>query len=30
MAKKTGLNDFTLWIITIVLLAIAAWTYLKR
>ena len=30
MAKKTGLNDYTLWIITVVLLAIAAWTYLKR
>jgi len=30
MAKKTGLNDLTLWIITIVLLAIAAWTYLRH
>ena len=30
MAKKTGLNDYTLWIITIVLLAIAAWTYFRH
>lgn len=30
MAKKTGLNDVTLWIITIVLLAIAAFTYLRH
>jgi hypothetical protein len=30
MAKKTGLNDFTLWIITAVLIAIAAFTYLRK
>ena len=30
MAKKTGLNDVTLWIITVVLLAIAAFTYLRH
>jgi len=30
MAKKTGLSDLSLWIATIVLLAIAAWTYFKR
>jgi hypothetical protein len=30
MAKKTGLNDAVLWIITILLLAVAAWTYFKK
>jgi hypothetical protein len=30
MAKKTGMSDWTLWIITIVLLAIAAFTYLRK
>jgi hypothetical protein len=30
MAKKTGFSDSTLWIGTIVLLAIAALTYFKR
>jgi len=30
MAKKTGMNDVTLWIITVVLLAIAAFTYLRK
>jgi hypothetical protein len=30
MAKKTGISDSLLWIITILLLALAAWTYLKK
>jgi len=30
MAKKTGMRSSSLWIITLVLLAIAAWEYLKR
>ncbi len=30
MAKKTGMSDSTLWIITILLLAIAAFTYFKK
>jgi hypothetical protein len=30
MQKKTGLSDSSLWIITIVLIAIAALTYFKR
>jgi LPXTG-motif cell wall-anchored protein len=30
MAKKTGMSSSSLWIITIVLLALAAWTYFKR
>lgn len=29
MAKKTGMNSGTLWIIAILLLAVAAWTYFK-
>jgi hypothetical protein len=30
MAKKTGMSDSVLWIITILLLAVAAWTYFKK
>lgn len=30
MAKKTGMSDWSLWIITLILLAVAAWTYFKR
>jgi len=30
MAKKTGLSDSSLWIITVLLLALAAWMYLKK
>jgi len=30
MAKKTGMSSSALWIITLVLVAIAAWEYLKR
>jgi LPXTG-motif cell wall-anchored protein len=29
MAKKTGMSDSSLWIIAILLLAVAAWTYFK-
>jgi LPXTG-motif cell wall-anchored protein len=30
MAKKTGMSDSSLWVIAILLLAIAAWTYFKK
>jgi hypothetical protein len=30
MAKKTGMSDSSLWVIAIMLLAIAAWTFLKK
>jgi len=30
MAKKTGMSSSTLWIITVLLIALAAWTYFKR
>jgi LPXTG-motif cell wall-anchored protein len=30
MAKKTGMSDSSLWIIALVLIAIAAWTFFKR
>ena len=30
MAKKTGVGSSYLWIITILLLALAAWTYFKN
>ncbi|HLB93117.1 MAG TPA: LPXTG cell wall anchor domain-containing protein [Terriglobales bacterium] len=30
MAKKTGMNDSSLWVIAILLLALAAWTYFKK
>jgi hypothetical protein len=29
MAKKTGMSNSSLWIITILLVALAAWTYMK-
>ena len=29
MAKKTGMSDSTLWIFTVVLLALAAWLYFR-
>jgi LPXTG-motif cell wall-anchored protein len=30
MAKKTGISDSSLWVIAILLLALAAWTYFKK
>ena len=30
MAKKTGLNDSSLWIAALVLLVLAAWMYFRR
>jgi LPXTG-motif cell wall-anchored protein len=30
MAKKTGMSDSSLWIITVVLLVLSAWMYFKR
>ena len=30
MAKKTGMSDSSLWIMTVILLALAAWMYFKR
>jgi len=30
MAKKTGISDSSLWVTTVLLLALAAWMYLKR
>jgi hypothetical protein len=30
MAKKTGLSGSTLWIVTIVFLALATWMYFKK
>lgn len=30
MAKKTGLSDSSLWVITVLLLALAAWMFFKR
>ena len=30
MAKKTGMGASSLWIVTIVLLAMATWIYFKR
>jgi len=30
MAKKTGMSSSTLWIFTVLLLALAAWTYFKK
>jgi len=30
MAKKTGMSSSLLWIITLLLLAAAAWMYLKK
>ena len=30
MAKKTGMSDSSLWIIAIVLVLVAAWTFFKR
>jgi LPXTG-motif cell wall-anchored protein len=30
MAKKTGMSDSSLWIVAIILLVLAAWTYFKR
>jgi LPXTG-motif cell wall-anchored protein len=30
MAKKTGMSDSSLWIITVLLLALTAWMYFKR
>ena len=30
MAKKTGMSDSSLWVIALVLVAIAVWTYFKR
>jgi hypothetical protein len=30
MAKKTSMSDSSLWIIAIILVVIAAWTYFKH
>jgi LPXTG-motif cell wall-anchored protein len=30
MAKKTGMSDSSLWIITVLLLALAAWMFFKK
>jgi len=30
MAKKTGMSDSSLWIIAVILVAIAAWEYFKH
>jgi len=30
MAKKTGMSDSSLWIIAVVLVAIAVWEYFKH
>ncbi|HXZ33994.1 MAG TPA: LPXTG cell wall anchor domain-containing protein [Terriglobales bacterium] len=30
MAKKTGMSDSALWIVALVLLLLAAWTYFKK
>jgi len=30
MAKKTGMSDSSLWVTTVLLLALAAWMYIKR
>jgi len=30
MAKKTGMSDSSLWIVTIVLLALTAWMFFKK
>jgi hypothetical protein len=29
MAKKTGMSDSSLWILAVVLMAVAAWMYFK-
>ena len=29
MAKKTGMSDSSLWIVAVVLVALAAWMYFK-
>ncbi|MGA9040015.1 MAG: LPXTG cell wall anchor domain-containing protein [Terriglobales bacterium] len=30
MAKKTGMSNSSLWVITVVLIAIAAWYFFKK
>jgi hypothetical protein len=30
MAKKTGMADSTLWILTVALLAVSAWMYFRH
>jgi len=30
MAKKTGMSDSSLWIITVVLIVLAAWMYFRH
>jgi LPXTG-motif cell wall-anchored protein len=30
MAKKTGMSDSSLWVVAILLVAVAVWTYFKR
>jgi len=30
MAKKTEMSDSSLWVVVVVLLALAAWMYFKR
>jgi hypothetical protein len=30
MAKKTGISDSSLWIVTVLLIALAIWMYVKK
>jgi LPXTG-motif cell wall-anchored protein len=30
MAKKTGMSDSSLWVLAVVLILLAAWTYFKK
>jgi hypothetical protein len=30
MAKKTGMSDASLWVLALVLILVAAWTYFKK
>jgi hypothetical protein len=30
MAKKTGISDSSLWIVTVLLIALAIWMYIKK
>ena len=30
MAKKTGMSDTSLWVLALVLILVAAWTYFKK
>jgi len=30
MSKKTGMSDSSLWILTVVLIALAIWMYIRK